>query len=205
MCNLYSNTTAQEAMRQLFTGLTDNAGNLEPGRVYPDQMGAIVRNGSDSQGLVKARWGMPSPPSVLKTERDPGVTNVRNLSSPHWRRWLDKGNRCLVPVTSFAEPLGKGKGNQWFASAEDAPMFFAGIEVRDWKSVRKVKDGETTDDLFAFLTCEPNAEVKAVHPKAMPVILTQPDEWAAWMDGTPAKELQRPLPDGALKLVDEPT
>lgn len=203
MCNLYSNTTAQEAMRQLFTGLTDNAGNLEPGQVYRDNMGAIIRHGSDSQELVKARWGMPSPKFALKTERDPGVTNVRNLSSPHWRRWLNKGNRCLVPVTSFAEPLGKGKGNQWFASAEDAPMFFAGIEVRDWTSVRKVKDGETTDDLFAFLTCEPNAEVKAVHPKAMPVILTRSDEWAAWMDGTPAKELQRPLPDGALRQVDD--
>ena len=82
-------------------------------------------------------------------------------------------------------------------------MFFAGIEVRGWKSVRKVKDGETTDDLFAFLTCPPNAEVKAVHPKAMPVILTTRDEWRAWMDGIPATELQRPLPDGALQLVDE--
>lgn len=123
MCNLYNNTTTQQAMRQMFKGMKDNAGNLEPGRVYPDQMGAIIRHGSDGQELVKARWGMPSPPSVLKTERDPGVTNVRNLSSPHWRRWLDKGNRCLVPVTAFAEPLGKGKGNQWFASAKDAPMF----------------------------------------------------------------------------------
>ena len=30
--------------------------------------------------------------------------------------------------------------------------------------------------LFAFLTCEPNAVVGEVHPKAMPVILTAPDE-----------------------------
>jgi len=49
-------------------------------------------------------------------------------------------------------------------------MFFAGIEARGWTSVRKVKDGPTTDDLFAFLTCPPNAEVGAIHPKAMPVI-----------------------------------
>ncbi len=38
--------------------------------------------------------------------------------------------------------------------------------------MRKVKEGETTNDLFAFLTTEPNAEVGAIHPKAMPVILT---------------------------------
>ena len=29
----------------------------------------------------------------------------------------------------------------------------------NWKSVRKVKEGETTNDLYAFLTTEPNAEV----------------------------------------------
>ena len=40
--------------------------------------------------------------------------------------------------------------------------------------MRKVKEGETTNDLFGFLTTEPNAEVGAVHPKAMPVILTSP-------------------------------
>lgn len=83
-------------------------------------------------------------------------------------------------------------------------MFFAGIEVRGWWSVRKVKDSATVDDLFAFLTAEPNAEVSAIHPKAMPAILTEPDEWRAWLDGVPASELQRPLGDGALLLVEKP-
>jgi putative SOS response-associated peptidase YedK len=206
MCNLYSNTTTQELMRQLFSGLTDRAGNLAPGQLYPDQMGAIIRHGAETGlELAKARWGMPSPPGVLKTQRDPGVTNVRNLSSPHWRRWLGPGHRCLVPLTSFAEPV-KG-GNQWFASADPtAHMFFAGIELRGWTSVRKVKDGETTDDLFAFLTCAPNAEVGAIHPKAMPVILTEPEEWETWLSAPVevAATLQRPLPDGTLQLVPTP-
>lgn len=203
MCNLYSNTTTQEAMRRIFDGLSDRAGNLKPGRVYPDQMGAIVRHGDGALELVQSRWGLPSPKFALKTERDPGVTNVRNLGSAHWRRWLGRDHRCLVPVTAFAEPAGKGRGNQWFALADERPMFFAGIEVRDWTSVRKVKDGETMDDLYAFLTCDPNAEVKPVHPKAMPVILTEPEEWRAWMDGIPALELQRPLADGRLCLIED--
>ena len=75
-------------MIRFVKGLTDRAGNVAPGSVYPDQMAPIIRHGQDRRELVKARWGMPSPPSVLKTARDPGVTNVRNLSSPHWRRWL---------------------------------------------------------------------------------------------------------------------
>lgn len=205
MCNLYSNTTTQEAMRGLFKGLKDRAGNLGPDRFYPDQRAPIIRHTGDGLELDIARWGMPSPPSVLKTQRDPGVTNVRNLGSPHWRRWLGAEHRCLVPVTAFAEPR-KG-GNQWFGAADpNMTMFFAGIETRGWRSVRKVRDGETEDDLFAFLTCTPNTEVKAIHPKAMPVILTTPEEWESWLRAPveTASQLQRPLPDGTLMLIEEP-
>ncbi|WP_325175502.1 hypothetical protein [Cereibacter sphaeroides] len=79
-------------------------------------------------------------------------------------------------------------------------MFFAGIHVTGWTSVRKLKDGATTDDLFAFLTTVPNAEVAAVHPKAMPVIVTHPSEWKIWLEAewSEARLLQRPLPDGSL-------
>lgn len=38
--------------------------------------------------------------------------------------------------------------------------------------MRKTKEGEIPADIFALLTCEPNAEVGRVHAKAMPVILT---------------------------------
>lgn len=208
VCNLYSQTTAQEAMRRLFKGvsLIDKLGNLEPGSVYPDQFAPIVRHEGGALELVRARWGMPSPEEKLPASgRDKGVTNVRNLSSPHWRRWLGPAHRCLVPVTSFAEPVPGG--NQWFAPAiEGTPMFFAGIEVRGWRSIRKVKDGETADDLFGFLTCAPNAEVGKVHPKAMPVILTEPQEWEAWLSAPfeIAAKLQRPLPDGSLRVIDGP-
>ena len=45
-----------------------------------------------------AHWGMPSPKSVIEgRESDPGI---RNLSSPHWRRWL---GRCVVQFSSFSE------------------------------------------------------------------------------------------------------
>lgn len=209
VCNLYNQTRAQDAMRQLFKGRPyhDRAGNLAPGQVYPDQTAPIVRHaGGGDLELAMSRWGMPSPPSVLKTERDPGVTNVRNLHSGHWRRWLGPAHRCLVPLTSFAEPRGKGQGNQWFAAAGGEPMFFAGIETRGWRSVRKIKDGETADDLFAFLTCEPNAEVREVHPKAMPVILTSHADWETWLGAQIeiAARLQRPLTDGSLIFSDCP-
>ena len=34
-----------------------------------------------------------------------------------------------------------------------------------WTSVRKVKEGETTNDLYAFLTTEPNAIVASPPPR----------------------------------------
>lgn len=110
-----------------------------------------------------------------------------------------------MPVTSFSKPRGKGLGVQWFAPSDtQTTMFFAGIETRGWNLLRKVKDGETVDDLYALLTCPPNGEVGRIHPKAMPVILTRPEEWRAWLDGIRAEELQRPLPAGALSLVEGP-
>ena len=57
--------------------------------------------------------------------------------------------------------------------------------------------------MFGFLTADANAEVGAVHPKAMPVILRSEAEIETWMTA-PAEEalkLQRPIPDGALKIV----
>jgi putative SOS response-associated peptidase YedK len=38
------------------------------------------------------------------------------------------------------------------------------------------------NDVFGFLTTEPNALVKQYHPKAMPVILTTQDEIDTWME-----------------------
>lgn len=86
-------------------------------------------------------------------EPDSGTTNVRNTSSDHWKRWLGVENRCLVPFTAFGEFNREAGGNVWFALDEDRPLaFFAGISAPQWTSVRKVKTGEETIDVFAFLT-----------------------------------------------------
>src|SRR5690606_27814930 len=112
--------------------------------------------------------------------------------------------RCVVPFTSFSESNKDEGGDVWFAFDDTRPLaFLAGIRARQRTCVRKVKEGQITTDLFAFLTTEPNAEVGAVHPKAMPVILTTPDEVETWLTApwSEARALQRPLPDGTLRIV----
>ena len=96
------------------------------------------------------------------------MTNIRNVSSPHWRRWLGVESRCVVPFSSFSENQVSPDSSRppvWFAFDESRPLaFFAGLWTR-WTSVRKVKEGETTNDLFGFLTTEPNAEVRDDPPQ----------------------------------------
>jgi len=229
MCNLYSMTRTQDAIRAFARALRDYAGNVPPlPGIFPDYAAPIVRTGADGvRELATARWGMPSSQfalmeatkkraakleakgqavdfeELLRMEPDSGTTNIRNIASKHWQRWLGVENRCLVPFTSFSEFNRDAGGDIWFALSEDRPLaFFAGIWA-NWTSVRKVREGETTNDLFGFLTTDPNVEVKAIHPKAMPVILRTEAEIERWMTA-PANEvpaMQRPLPDGALRIV----
>jgi len=87
-----------------------------------------------------------------------------------------------VPFTSFSE-YDAVDGKQvpvWFAADDSRPLLcFAGLWT-SWTSVRKVKEGEVTSDLYGFLTTEPNAVVAPIHPKAMPVILTTAEKHDVW-------------------------
>ncbi len=62
MCNLYSVTKGQSAIRDLFTVKHDRAGNLPPlPAIFPDQMAPVIRVGPDGEReLVMARWRRPA-------------------------------------------------------------------------------------------------------------------------------------------------
>jgi putative SOS response-associated peptidase YedK len=187
-------------MRRLFGITRDVTGNLPPlPAVYPDTLAPIVYTARDGEReLALMRWGFPPPPNLGKAP----VTNVRNLQSPYWRGWLKNEWRCLVPATSFCEWTdSRPKLTHWFAHDETRPLFaFAGI-WRLWSGERKGETGEHR--LFAFLTADSNDIVRPVHAKAMPVLLTKPEEWNAWLTGSIAEAiaLQRPLPNEMLRIV----
>ena len=131
--------------------------------VFPDYNAPIVRAGAGGQALATARWGMPSSShalmeatkkraakleakgkpvdfkKLLRMEPDGGTTNIRNVKSKHWTRWLGPEHRCLVPFNSLSEFNKAEGGDIWFALGETRPLAcFAGIWA-EWTSVRKVK------------------------------------------------------------------
>ena len=66
MCNLYSITTNQAAISELFRVVNRYVGNLAPmPGVFPDYKAPIVRNGVNGRELATARWGMPSSQQAL--------------------------------------------------------------------------------------------------------------------------------------------
>lgn len=206
MCNLYSSYTTQQALREAFQIAEDRAGNVPPlPAIFPDQMAPVVRNSDAGRELIQMRWGFPPPPKVGNHP----VTNVRNVGSPFWRAWLKPEYRCLIPMTSFSEyaDTQPRKTPVWFAQSADRPlMAFAGI-WRPWKGVRGTKADPVEGEhlLYSFLTCDPNDIVKPIHPKAMPVILTTPEEYDIWLSAPTeeALKLQRPLPNDMLEIVAE--
>jgi putative SOS response-associated peptidase YedK len=218
MCNRYRIEVEFDELWHAVHPHSDMTNRANPTtEVFPDKPGPVIRNNADGEReLINLVWGMPSPPTVTNGKPDYGVTNIRNLDSPHWRGWTGVKNRCLVPWTAFCEyeddpdaPLNaKGKRPRrarWFAINDSEPLaFFAGIWT-PWRgergSAKNPRRGE--HELFGFLTCEPNVIVKPIHPKAMPVILTDPTEIDMWLsaDWKEAKALQRPYPAEAMTLL----
>ncbi len=213
MCNLYSLTKGQKAIRDVAKAMVDHAGNMPSLRaVFPNRVAPVVRAAPKGQReLLMMRWGFPPPFIPGQKPRNPYLTNVRNTDSRYWQTYLKKPkHRCLVPVTSFAEPDNRAGDKApsiwtWFARDETRPlMFFAGI-WRKWEGNRGAKVAPDVGHhlVFSFLTTDASPNVAPIHPDATPVLL--PDETARdeWM-GAPwelARELQKPPPAGALTIV----
>lgn len=198
MCNLYSMTATVDEMRRLFGEFDGDTANVPAyEEIYPGHGAPVLRrSGNGRLELTMMQWGFPGPPAAGSRP----VTNVRNLQSPFWRNALSRPERrCIVPVTRFCEwtatpdPATGRKSKIWFGMAEDHPPLFAFAGL--W---RPSDDGP----YMAFLTCDSNATVGAVHPKAMPVML-RPEDAPKWLDSPreDACALARPFEDRMMRKI----
>jgi putative SOS response-associated peptidase YedK len=156
-------------------------GNLPPmPAVFPDYPAPVVRNTDNDRELTMMRWGMPPPP---RAGGYPVTTNIRNTSSPHWRAWLSRENRCLVPFNSFAEYAPESNPETGKKDVDDRPLTaFAGIWT-EFKGDRGTKSKPIPGPhlVYGFLATSPNAVVEPIYPKAMPVILTSDEDRDVWL------------------------
>ena len=208
MCNLYSQTTTIEAIRRLFgvTRVHPSAGNLPAqSAIFPGYTAPVVRLSEGERELMMMSWGFVLPQRDKAAKR---VTNARDekvRTSTFWRGSFEE-RRCLVPVTSFAEPKGRKPAIwHWFAlkGEEPHPPFaFAGL-WRRWKG--PLKPGAEVEELsvYSFLTTTPNDVVRPVHPNRMPVMLSGEEDFRTWLEGSPeeAFALARPFPSDKMHVV----
>jgi putative SOS response-associated peptidase YedK len=170
-----------------------------------DESDVLANDGNDIRWIT-ARLGVPKPERHQKANArvNAGIANIRHPWYPDWRNLLGTEHRCVIPATSFIEHNSvEGTYEGWeFALASYKPMFwFAGLWM-EWTGVRKVDEGVRTQNLYAIITTEPNAEVRPIN-RSMPVIFRNREEITTWLTA-PAREalrLQRPLPDATLQFI----
>ena len=136
----------------------------------------MVRTTADGEReLVMLNWGFVLLRDGYAPKR---VTNTRDdkVKTGFWRQSVEQ-RRCLVPASSFCEPHDGTKPVQWawfgLNGTEPRPLFaFAGV-WRRWNGPIK-KDGPNVEqDVFSFMTTEPNTLTAGINHERSPVLLTR--------------------------------
>jgi putative SOS response-associated peptidase YedK len=203
MCNMYSLNTTREEIDKYLKVSHNRMGQVpEQLTLFPGQKAPVVRLAPDGEReLVFMSWGFVLQQDGKAPRR---VTNTRDdkVQSPFWKQSVEQ-RRCLVPVTSFAEPDdGKPALWHWFALNGDTPrplFAFAGI-WRGFKGVLK-KDGPVVEmDTYSFLTTPPNAHTERINHDRLPAILGTEEEQRDWLMGR-MNGLLRPYPASKMREV----
>ena len=113
-----------------------------------------------------------------------------------WRA-ASRSGRCWSPASAGAAHRSAA------AASASAAVAQKQLDVLTRRVERVDDTGRMARILPAWFVSR-MTEVRAVHPKAMPVILSKPEEWETWLTApwSEAKTLQRALLDGSLRIVE---
>ena len=204
MCGRYSNTGTKRDDFHL--RMAELLGVAEPDsdvgfrrfNIAPTQEVLTAVDDQDGRRMEDLRWGL-----LPEWSRDARprfqMINARAetvLERPAYRDLVERGqNRCLVVADGWYEWQKPEDPRQprkpvYFSLQDGEPFCFAGLWTAGTASC-------------TILTCEANALARPIHHR-MPVVMTDPAVWDAWLDpivdGQGARELLRPLPSGALSV-----
>jgi putative SOS response-associated peptidase YedK len=202
MYNLYSMVSSHTTIRKLAHAMRDVTDSQQSMlAIVPEQSAPIVRVASDGvRELASMRWGFPAPMS----SEGRLVTSIRNPESHWWKPGLRTEQRCLVPVTSFCDYLGKPPSPYWFALDQTRSLFFVAGVWRLWmgRPGQNCLPAQGAHLLYSFLTTDVNTVASATQPKTIPVLLLDQAARETWLNGSlkQALALLGPAPDGDLRV-----
>src|SRR5579872_4508603 len=106
MCNHYRFKYPRSTIAKLTNAIEDlNSDAPFKTDVFYNNRGPIVRLSGERRIMVDATWGVPCPRFSLKSKSAGHALDGPEGPMPgYWSKWLDLTHRCLVPVSSFAEP-----------------------------------------------------------------------------------------------------
>jgi len=176
MCNLYEGPQSMADMAAHF-GVADPPDLDIPHETKRGEPGIIVRGSVGRRIMLPAKWGFPRP----QKDRGGGLLHhepvnlIADLTNPMWCTMVpDPRYRCLIPVTTFAQPDGKrGSMTRTWFRAKDWPVFaWAGF----------CRKSEEWGPVYGAMTTDSNSAVAPLNPR-MPVMLA-PDEYEQWLEGS---------------------
>lgn len=177
MCNLYTVRKSAAEVAAHFRVKAPTYSNA-PNDVHRGGTGMVVREDAGERIMQSMAWGFPRPQKSKKTGlplKPTPVNNIADLGNWMWRHIAPRPeNRCLIPVTAFAEAEGeKGAMTRTWFNVKDQPLFaWAGM----WKN------SDEWGPVYSGLMTDCNEAIRPVHDR-MPVLLHQ-DEYDLWLHGT---------------------
>jgi putative SOS response-associated peptidase YedK len=211
VCGRFSNTGKKTD--ELQAKLADLLGASQPDsdrgferfNIAPTQEVLAVVEDEYGRRIEALRWGL-MPSWAKETKLGFKLINARAetvLERPTYRGLVQNAkHRCLVLADGWyewqrPEDPKQPRRPMHFSSVDGAPFCFAGLWTR-WTS----PDGKVVPSC-TIVTCEANELARPIHNR-MPVVLTEPARWQAWLDpaldGPGVSELLLPPPSDRLSV-----
>ena len=203
MCNQITLKASVDEVASHFKARRPKPTNASTGDVWKGGTGFIVRESAGERVMETMTWGFPkylknkrtgelNKPLKVNNARDDNLMNEFGM----WHEWfVQPGQRCLIPITAFAEAVGpKGAMTRTWISVADQPIAAcAGL----WRPT------DEWGDSYTMVMVDAVPEMMEIHDR-MPVIL-HPEDWDRWLhsEAEEAMELVKQYP--ADQLVVEPT
>ena len=175
MCNLYTVRKSRDEVEAFFRARKPAVEVNLPDDILPGTPGLVVREADGGRVLQSMVWGFPMRFASMKPGSKPKpVNNIADIAKFTWKALAQKpGSRCLIPLTSFAEPEGaKGAKTRTWVTVKGQPIAaWAGL----WR------DSDEWGPVYSGAMTDCNDAMRPLHDR-MPVLLL-PDEFDVRLQG----------------------